>query len=539
MPYTDQEIQDKAQQLADLNATDDELRAFINAAKAEQVGLPAPSPVPALATQWANAGPLDRAKMIASHFGGYAAKSANGLIDAGIEGAGPAIGQVAGEATGPMAPVAMPALGALGGAASNAVAQGRRIYAGDQANFSWGQVLGAGIAGANPGRSLAGAGAGQIAKTAGKYAAGNVAALAAQTGVDEGRLPSAGEAALAGAAGAGGALLGHAVDRGAKVAAAMQAEAQNAVRDTTLAEGRRVGYVVPPTRINPTFPNGALERFAGSADTAQDAVARNQEVTDALARRAIGVAPDAPLTESLLSNVRAAASLPYARLAAFSPAVAGDLEELKIARNTAKENFTFYNRSADPKALAAAKTAAAKADAIESQIEGVAISSGLPDLVNDLRAARVRIAKTYAVERALNLGDGHVDARVLGRMLDGGAPLSDELATVAKFQQAFPQAMAPSASTPTPGGKSRALISLAAGVVGNSTLGPMGALAAAIPAADGPTRSLILSRLYQAKMASPIYPGLNQPDFQSNLFRYATQAAGRQPSALTNYVQVH
>jgi hypothetical protein len=72
-------------------------------------------------------------------------------------------------------------------------------------------------------------------------------------------------------------------------------------------------------------------------------------------------------------------------------------------------------------------------------LEQQAKRAGSPELIDRLRQARTDIAKTYDVDRALNLADGNVDARILGRALDRGTPLSGELATAAKFSEPFPQ----------------------------------------------------------------------------------------------------
>jgi hypothetical protein len=61
------------------------------------------------------------------------------------------------------------------------------------------------------------------------------------------------------------------------------------VRDATLAETQAAGYALPPSQIAPTLPNRVLEGFAGKLTTAQQASAKNQNVTNTLIKREIGL----------------------------------------------------------------------------------------------------------------------------------------------------------------------------------------------------------------------------------------------------------
>jgi hypothetical protein len=132
-----------------------------------------------------------------------------------------------------------------------------------------------------------------------------------------------------------------------------------------------------------------------------------------------------------------------------------------------------------------------------------------PDLIKELRAARVAIAKTHDVERALNVADGNVSAAVLGKAIDKGKPLTGGLATAGKFQQAFPSYARDGERVPTPGvSKSEALMGTLLGVGGYGMAGPAGVALAALPLASGPTRSMLLSRPFQG---GPLYPAASLP----------------------------
>ena len=312
--------------------------------------------------------------------------------------------------------------------------------------------------------------------------------------------------------------------RAARIQAEVAAErARNAVRDQTLADGQAAGYVVPPSVVNPSGANRILESLAGKAALGQDAQIRNQAVTNRLAGESVGLPPNTPITEQALQGVRAAASGPYRDVAALPPVPstnpmagqfnlprnainpAADLEALRRVRQDAQMNFRHYQRSADPAALERARTATADAQRLEVALETAAQQAGRADLIPMLRAARQRIARTYDVERGLNLGSANVDPRSLGRSLDN-RPLSGELETIGRFTQAFQPYMRDASNVTTPGVSALSPIASAGlGIGGAAAAGPVGAAAAALPLLRGPTRSLILSDWYQRNFAQPNY----------------------------------
>lgn len=83
------------------------------------------------------------------------------------------------------------------------------------------------------------------------------------------------------------------------------------VRDATLKASQAAGYVVPPSTTNPTLGNKIMESVGGKIATAQDAAAKNAEITNDLAKRTLGLHPDAPLTEGALQALRSDASPAY------------------------------------------------------------------------------------------------------------------------------------------------------------------------------------------------------------------------------------
>lgn len=298
-------------------------------------------------------------------------------------------------------------------------------------------------------------------------------------------------------------------------------ESQNALRDTTLKEGRDSGYVVPPSATGqdgfPGWLSRRLESISGKAAVGQEAAVRNQKVTNKLAREAVGLPEDSAISVQALETQRNKLAAPYREIAKIDPEAAATLEQLKQARFDANNYYRHYDISADPASLAKAKELSQHVSQLETFLEGIATNAGKPQLVKELRQARQDIAKTFDVERALNVATGDVSARVLGSLVDKGKPLSGGLSTAGKFQQAFPSYMREGEKVPTPGvSKSEAIASAIFGLGGYQALGPYGAAMAALPFVSGPTRSLVLSGPYQ-KLTAPSYQPAFTPSPEAQL----------------------
>lgn len=248
-----------------------------------------------------------------------------------------------------------------------------------------------------------------------------------------------------------------------------------------VAAARDAGYVVPPSQAKPTLANRALEGLAGKITTAQNASARNQEVTNKLASHALGLPEGAPITKEALGNIRSVAGQAYQDISQSGPIIsdvpflkaANDLKAAnaklatdfpglqneginKIAEMLNKPRFDSEsvvealkqlrfdgnaNRiSLDPatKALGRAQGDAAKA--LEDLVERNLTKSGNADLLQKFRDARQLVAKTHTVEKALNDSSGNVSANALARMLEKGKPLSGDLKQIASFAAQFPKA---------------------------------------------------------------------------------------------------
>jgi len=246
-----------------------------------------------------------------------------------------------------------------------------------------------------------------------------------------------------------------------------------------VAKARAAGYVIPPTQAKPSLANRALEGFSGKLTTAQNASAKNQVVSNELARNAIGAAD---LTPAGLQQVRQQANAAYDVLGQSAPFQADQtfLSALdRAGANSAAMRANFpelvnaevdklveglktrpqfdaqptieaikqfradagVNKAAmDPAKRALGKAQNGIASALEDLIDRNLTQAGDTTTLNAYRAARQTLAKTYDIEKALNPATGNIDAAKLARALKKGRPLSGELKTIAEFANAFPKA---------------------------------------------------------------------------------------------------
>ena len=138
----------------------------------------------------------------------------------------------------------------------------------------------------------------------------------------------------------------------------------------TLRAANEAGYVVPPNLVEPSLKNSLVESLSGKQATSQLASVRNQDVTEGLVRRSLGLADDAPLSKSALEQIRKVEGGAYKKISDLSPEAGQDLETLKRARNEAQGWFNAYNRSASPDDLAKAKGFRDMAEGLELRLEG-------------------------------------------------------------------------------------------------------------------------------------------------------------------------
>lgn len=304
-------------------------------------------------------------------------------------------------------------------------------------------------------------------------------------------------------------------------------------------QAREAGYTLPPSQTNPSLTNKVIESLSGKIKTNQAAAQRNQEVTNNMAKKALGIPQDQPLSVQTLKTIRAGAGSAYDEMAAVGevrpgqeffkkldsivepyikaaqgfpdakpspiideinalksqafPAEAG-IAQIRVLREAADTAYAAGN-----KALGKAykDASAAIEDAMEAQAKKLGPSFP-QELLKNFREARKLIAKTYSVERALNDASGNVVATKLARQLERGAPLESELRTIARTAQAFPKSVQSldqlAQSLPL------SPLDFGTAVLGYGTMGPLGAAGlVARPVARG----TIMSAPYQSVLGRP------------------------------------
>lgn len=287
------------------------------------------------------------------------------------------------------------------------------------------------------------------------------------------------------------------------------AQSLNEVRDATYNAARAEGYKFPPSASGAGAVNARVEGAAGRPMLNQEAIIHNQRITNKIAAREAGLPENTAITPGRLEVRRRVLAEPYREVSALDPMLARDLVDMRQARADATKWYSYADRTGNPMAEARAKRFADTARITEDFIEGVAQSAGKPDLVQRLRQARQEIAKTYDIERALIEGTGDVSAQTFAAMLDKGRPLSGGLETIARTRQAFSPYMREASSIQNPGvERVRSAVGVGANLAGLN--GGVGWLSEGIPLAAGPTRSLILSDLYQNAVGRPTYPSQTQ-----------------------------
>jgi hypothetical protein len=255
----------------------------------------------------------------------------------------------------------------------------------------------------------------------------------------------------------------------------------NAVRDATLRAAQGEGYVVTPGSVSPTGRNVVAERLAGKTHLEQLASVRNQEVTDKLARRALGLPENAALTSDNMRSIReqeyakgyepvnkigrVEADAAYmddliqieqkytGRTASFPGATPEAVEKLitpyivdgfdaadavnatRVLRETGAAAFKRGDNDVG-------KAAYALSNAIENQIERAIMVTKRPDtpnLLEQFRLSRQRMAVSHTVEDAIKEGSGSVIAAKLSRDIQNGKYVSGDIETIAKFANVFPR----------------------------------------------------------------------------------------------------
>lgn len=314
-----------------------------------------------------------------------------------------------------------------------------------------------------------------------------------------------------------------------------------------IAEAKRAGYVVPPSKAGAGWVNNRLESIAGKAALNQDATQRNQQVTNVLGARSLGTdtqglnaanlaalreeigrhgyAPitqlgTVPITPNYANQIIAMEnrlSDPTSRLTAHrypevnrlaSEMLGSDFTgpELNTLIKTLRETGGAASRGTygtDKAAVQLGKAQVASARALEGLVDEHLMQFGPSNVVPKLQAARQAIAKTHTVEKALNPATGDVNPTVFAQELQRRVPLTGDQKLIGDFALAFPRISGPAAGSPTPGvSATEAVGAPALALAGHMATGnAAGMLAGGIPLLRAPVRNMLLSKWYQNQFA--------------------------------------
>lgn len=315
---------------------------------------------------------------------------------------------------------------------------------------------------------------------------------------------------------------------------------------------REAGYVVPPSQMRPTWATRALESISGKAETGQIASLRNQETTNKLARQALGLSPEAPLSkESMQSYRKAQIDMGYepvrdvgivnlgksfnsslddiikANTGEGSIPAAENKQVTELVNSFKTKKLSFVNSSDVVDAIrvlrqnadeafakgenALGRANKAIAEAYENGLDNALQQFKQPELLQNYRSARQNIAKSFDVESAIKEGSGNVDAKKLAALLQKGKPLTGELQTAAEFGNVFKQAARTPEEMGSPAvGALRPYASTAMAGAGGSLLGWPGAIAGGAlgMAAPAAARSALFSPAMQARLAQTAPPAM-------------------------------
>ena len=299
---------------------------------------------------------------------------------------------------------------------------------------------------------------------------------------------------------------------------------QNAPRDEVIAQAQNEGYVVLPSEVGAGKVPRMLETASGKFKVEELASAKNQQVTNNLTRKYLGLSEDAPLTEGTFSDLRevygqaynTARQLPAGEVGRVTVKSLGTgrsstkpiiktgnelVDEIKMARDDSRASWKSFklgmsdNPTIARKAAMAADKLVAK---LESELDSLATVNNQPDIIKNLNVARKDIAKVHTVETATNTVNGTVDARAVARQFDKKAPITDELKLIGKFSKAFPKVTKPVSEPPN---------AFSIYDIGTSALGfgTGNLLFGSLPAARVAGRYGVLSKPIQQNFVQPKY----------------------------------
>jgi hypothetical protein len=336
------------------------------------------------------------------------------------------------------------------------------------------------------------------------------------------------------------------------IAARARTQALNATREARVEAARAAGLRLTPTDAGGGTLSRILEGLSGEPKLAKLASKKNAPTVNDMIRNDVGMADDVPLSRDALAAIRAEEGANYEFVKSVGRFETDsrykyDLRKISHSFDTAAKDFAHRSENPlkktmeglDVKAMDAASAveevkllradadkayragdkqlgkafkdaAGAIDDMLERNMLKMAVGSdfaGDPVMamgISRYQAARQRIAKTYAADKALNDATGNIDVAVYAKALKDGKKLSGPAKQVAEFGQQFPRSLQRTEKLgSTAGTYFDLLLGGTAGAVGVLGGGLPGAAALGLGAARPLARSALLTDPVQGAMSAP------------------------------------
>jgi hypothetical protein len=320
-------------------------------------------------------------------------------------------------------------------------------------------------------------------------------------------------------------IMGEMTARSAtKQAAALKESRLAAPKIEAVQTAQASNYVLPPTAVKEGGMRSAFETLAGRENVVNHASLANQPITNAKARRVLGLSEDTPLTREAFDEVTKRTNAPYEAISqvpamGVDDAFRQDLMRINNLDGLSPEVQAIVRKSAEAEKLMAqlagletvsgkeavalindlrtkANAVGMEASAAEKAMQSVQKSAArsleslldrnlasmaetnpsYAGLLKEFQDARRTKAQMHMIRKATNLETGNVNAVEIGRRAGKGDLVTGELKDIADVAAAFPQAFrTPEQVGPT----SRTMTALTGGLFGaaGATIGgPLGAV---------------------------------------------------------------
>jgi hypothetical protein len=324
-------------------------------------------------------------------------------------------------------------------------------------------------------------------------------------------------------------------------------QALNAPKEQGIAAAREAGLKITPTEADAGLTSRVVEGLSGEPKLAKLASKKNAPVINDMIRKDVGLPDDVPLSRDALAAIRKEEGASYEAVKNTGrfdtdPQYKLDLMKINKGYDTAAKDFAHRSenpfkktmegldvkgmdaasaveevkllrfdadkayRSGD-KQLGGAYKAAAEAldNMLDRHVSTLAANDpALAGAVGKYQAARQRIAKTYAADKALNDTTGNIDAAVYAKALKDGKKLSGESKRVGELATQFPRS---TQRTERLGSTGPTIFDLllggSAGIIGTAMGGVPGFAAVGLGLSRPAMRSMLLTEPWQGGMAAP------------------------------------